>query len=455
MIWNSLRVRLLVTWALFIALALQLAGIGLRIMFERAITRRTELELRADLRQLKRGMEMHSDGTIAIVRAPTDPQFDIPFGGRYWQITREGSVLLRSASLMNQSLGGAAHLRPQTSARLKTWLIGPEHQKLFAILEEHKISAHEGTREQTLQLTAAVDASEINEDTDKFTSDLFAGLAGLATLLLAGAWAHVSIGLKPLERLRARVAAVRKGSAASIEGTFPDEVMPLVSETNDLLESQAGALETARKRAGDLAHGLKTPLAVMAAKSRELERHGEDAIAREIQNQVDLMNRHVERELAKARARGASRTAIEPIDTAALLEAIVSVLQGLPRNPPLAWQCDIPGRLPAAVDADDFNNMAGNLIENAQKWAKTKVNISAHERPRGQHAGLILSVEDDGPGVADEDMPRVMKRGERADTSVAGSGLGLAIVSDLAELYKGRIELSRSPLGGLKAVLTI
>ena len=455
MIPNSLRVRLIVTWAIFIALALQVAGIGLRLLFERSITRRTELELRADLRQLKRGMEVDPAGVLTIVRPPTDPQFDLVFGGRYWQIAENEDVKLRSPSLKDETLTIAKRNPDAAGSPARWWVLGPEHQKLFAIIEEHTIETPSGGSPRKLQLTAAVDASEISEDTDKFTNDLFTALAGLAALLLAGAWAQVSIGLKPLERLRSNVSDVRKGAARKIEGRFPDEVMPLVAETNELLESQETALKTARARAGDLAHGLKTPLAVMAAKSRQLRRQGEAEIARDIAAQVDTMHRHVDRELARARARGAVRSANVPIDVAALLEALVSVIQGLPRGQSLTWTCNIPARLRAAVDADDFNNMAGNLIENAQKWAVSQVQVTVAAREEGGVAGLHLTIEDDGPGVAEDDIARVLKRGERADTSVSGSGLGLAIVSDLVEVYRGSLRLSRSALGGLRVDLTI
>jgi signal transduction histidine kinase len=262
---------------------------------------------------------------------------------------------------------------------------------------------------------------------------------------------HVTVGLKPLIRLRSDVASVRRGTAKRIEGQFPTEVMPLVQETNELLDLQAHALKSARERASDLAHGLKTPLAVMAAKARQLQRLGEDAIAKDIEVQIDSMHRHVERELARARARGAVRSNLGNIDAAELLEALVSVIQGLPRGQTLRWTCEIPRKLDVAVDADDFNNMAGNLIENAQKWAQSHVRVTA----RKIEDAFELTIEDDGPGVAESDMARVQKRGERADENVSGSGLGLAIVSDLVETYRGRLELSRSALGGLKVVLTL
>jgi signal transduction histidine kinase len=442
--WTSLRVRLLVVWAIFIALALQVAGVGLRILFERSIARRTQTELEADLRQLRRGMVI-SDGKITIAREPTDPQFDIAYGGRYWQIEENGQPLLRSRSLEAATLALPKNIRSPLPPTL--WLLGPQREKLFSVVQSHSVGPVEGMAKRDLTIITALDSAEIAEDAAKFSSELFKSLSLLALLLMIGGWAHVSVGLKPLKLLSDKISAVRAGRAMRLEGVFPDEVMPLVNETNDLLTAQETALQNARARAGDLAHGLRTPLAVMAANARSLRRRGDSDIADEIDRQIDTMRRHVERELARARARGAHRLGGKPVDVAALVHSIISVIDGLPRPHALLWHNEVPSELAFRVDADDFNNIAGNLLENASKWATNQIRVSLIETG----AGIELSIEDDGPGIPEGDQQRVLRRGERADTSVAGSGLGLAIVSDLVALYSGSLHLDRSALGGLKA----
>jgi signal transduction histidine kinase len=447
---NSLRLRLLFAWAIFILLLLQVAGVGLRVLFERSITRRTELELAADLRQIKRGMEIANGGAVQIVRKPTDPQFDIVFGGRYWQVTEANRIVARSPSLKDEGLN-MPPLANKGGAGAPLWLTGPQRQRLFAISEDYTEPSKTPGNARHFQITTAVDASEIADDTNKFSSELYASLATLAALLFAGAFAHVTIGLRPLEDLRARLASVRQGTTKQIEGVFPSEIMPLVNETNDLLAAQQAAIVSARQRASDLAHGLNTPLAVMNAKNRQLRREGQGEIADEIDKQIDAMRRHVERELARARARGASRTDYSHIDVASLLETMISALQLLPRGQVLNWSFDLPSRCDAFVDADDFNNMIGNLLENAEKWATSRINISAARKD----TACEICIEDDGPGIEDENIPRMLRRGERADTSKRGTGLGLAIVCDLVELYGGTLTLSRSKLGGLKAELVL
>ena len=442
--WTSLRLRLLIVWAIFIALTLQVAGIGLRVLFERSIARRTQTELEADLRQLHRGM-VTTNGKIAIAREPTDPQFDIPLGGRYWQINEANSPILRSRSLEAASLVIPTPLQEQLPPSM--WLFGPKQEKLFAVIRRHAANTEEGAAKRDLVFVTAVDAAEISDDTAKFTSELFKSLSVLALLLLAGAWAHVTVGLHPLKSISEKISLVREGRARRLEGAFPDEVMPLVSETNDLLAAQETALRKARDRAGDLAHGLKTPLAVLAANARTLRREGKNAIADEIDRQIDSMGRHVERELARARARGANRIGQPSVEIAGLLHQIVGVIDSLPRADPLQWTLDIPDDLNFSVDADDFNNIAGNLLENASKWCAARIGVSLFKTPNG----ISITVDDDGPGIPEDKYEVVLRRGERMDTSVAGSGLGLAIVNDLVMIYGGTLALSRSDFGGLNA----
>ncbi len=445
---RSLRFRLLIAWAVFIVLSLQVMGVGLRLMFERAITRRTMAELEADVRQLVKGTEFAPDGKLVVRREPTDPQFDIASGGRYWQVQASDGQIVRSRSLQEFTLRGLPQGRNGDKAQ--TWMIGPEREALYSVTRSTP-RALPGGAVLEVQHVAAVDAAEIGEETNKFASDLFFSIAGLTVLFIAGAWAHVLIGLRPLERLRSSVAAVRAGEARHVDGTFPEEITPLVAETNALLDAQETAVTKARTRASDLAHGLKTPLAVISAKSRQLRRDGNEPMASELDRQVDVMRRHVERELARARARGASTTSLARIDVSDFLDAIVTAVRSLPRGEHLDWRLDWPTPLQLRVDPDDFNNMLGNLIDNAHKWARGVVRISASTG----RSSVSIRVEDDGPGVAEGDIQRVLLRGERADTRVQGSGLGLAIVSDLVELYRGELELARSPLGGLSAELRL
>lgn len=444
---NSLRIRLVLAWAVFVAVILGAADMGLRLLFERSITRRTEAELSADLRQLERGMVVSPEGTVRIVRPPTDPQFDMVLAGRYWQIAEAGRPILRSPSLASESLQ-VPDAVTLASATRPLWVAGPNEQKLYAVVRDFSVPKESGAApERHLVIMTAVDGAEIREDTGKFASDLRFSLAGLALLLLAGVFAQVTVGLRPLQHVQASVAAVREGRARRVDGAFPDEVMPLVDETNALLEMQEDAIVVARQRSGDLAHGLKTPLAVMAAKSRKLRQSGLAETADDIDRQIGAMSRHIDRELARSRARGASRLGMPRTDIAGLLRETVSAIQAIPHDTVIEWTVKLPERLEIAAAPDDVMNIAGNLLENAVKWTGSKISLVAEAGPRG----VVIEVADDGPGIPADEVNRVLLRGERADTRVPGSGLGLAIVNDLVEAYNGTLTLTRSALGGLLA----
>jgi signal transduction histidine kinase len=277
------------------------------------------------------------------------------------------------------------------------------------------------------------------------------GMGLLAVLLSAAAAALVTIGLRPLATLRERLSWVRNGDSTRITGDFPREVMPLVAETNALLAAQDDAIDVARTRASNLAHGLKTPLAVMATHSRRLERNGDAELAGAINKQLEMMRRHVERELARTRERATGSARYRRIDAAKIVNEVAHALQHLPKSETIDWDIDVAPGLMLAVERADFVDIVGNLLDNAQKWAKHSVHVNG----RAEGGMAIVTVDDDGSGVPEDQFQRILQRGERADTSVPGTGLGLAIVNDLVHLYGGRLELARSHLGGLTASIAI
>ena len=265
--------------------------------------------------------------------------------------------------------------------------------------------------------------------------------------LIIAAWVQVRLGLVPLEQLRRKVEQVRAGSENKLEGPFPREVQPLANEVNELLDLHNESLRFARERASDLAHGLKTPLTVMLTISRDLRDDNQPERADEIETQVASMRHYVERELARVRTKIPSdkRNAAAPV-----VEKMVSTIRRFPSDTPLEWQVDLPEGLATPFDTHDLSELLGNLLDNARKWAATKVKISGVISPDGSTS---ITVEDDGQGVPEEDLPTILGRGERLDPSVQGTGLGLAICADMAESYGAELSLSRSVLGGLSATI--
>jgi signal transduction histidine kinase len=281
----------------------------------------------------------------------------------------------------------------------------------------------------------------------------FAGVVGLSLLVLglllaAASWLQVGAGLAPLRTLRTKLESMQKGAARRVEGEYPLEVVGLVHDLNRLIETQAAEAERARSNAAKLGHGLKTPLAVLAAEARALREKGEGAIADTIDNEVNAMNAQVVQALASARAIGprtaiGTRTAIPSV-----LERLVSVMKKLPGSEALDWSVSVPHQMPAVhVDQRDIEDILGNLLDNARKWAKSRVSITAY--PEGNN--LIIVVDDDGPGIPTDRIDDVLVRGVRLDRAVPGAGVGLSIVKDLIELNGGALRLSASTANGLRA----
>ena len=278
------------------------------------------------------------------------------------------------------------------------------------------------------------------------------GAMGLFALaLLAAALIQVHVGMAPLDRLRERIAALRGGRARRVEGAYPTEVQPLVEDLNALLAEREERVARARAKAADLAHGLKTPLAVLAQEAERARAEGASELAATIAHQVERMRRQVEYHLAHARAEGAGADPAARCSVAASALGLARTLERLHAERGLAIRVDAAEAHAVRCEREDLDEMLGNLLDNACKWARSTVSLTS----RLEADRLVLTVEDDGPGLDASLREAVLQRGVRADESAPGSGLGLAIVRDLAQLYGGSIRLERSAAGGLRAVLRL
>ncbi len=277
---------------------------------------------------------------------------------------------------------------------------------------------------------------------------IFLGFA--FAFMLAGVW-QVSAGLRPFGRLRRQLLAMREGSGRRIEGTYPTEVQPLVNDLNSLLEHREQTVRRALAKAGDLAHGLKTPLAVLAQEADRAEAVGQHETAATITLQVERMRRQVEYHLAHARAAGSGDVPGARCSVLASVEGLTRTLLRLYASRGLQMNVDVSPEHVIRGQREDLDEMLGNLLDNACKWAKSSIKIQSIQ----ENGAVVLTVDDDGPGLAPGMREAVLQRGVRADEAAPGSGLGLAIVSDLAELYGGTISLEDSPIGGLRARLCL
>lgn len=276
-----------------------------------------------------------------------------------------------------------------------------------------------------------------------------AALVGVLCMLFG--FLQVRRGMSPINELRYRLAMVHRGVDARVTGSYPAEVQPLVDDVNALLEERERRVARAIAKAGDLAHGLKTPLAVLAYEAQQARATGHQQLAVGIDEQIDRMRRQIDYHLAQARSAASSASPAARASIAASAEGLVRAVQRLHAERGLRIEIDTPASHVFRGQREDLDEMLGNLLDNACKWARTEVRLTS-SKADGQ---IVITVDDDGPGIEPPMRESVMQRGIRVDETAQGSGLGLAIVRDLAEIYGGSIALEQSPLGGARARLAL
>jgi len=276
-------------------------------------------------------------------------------------------------------------------------------------------------------------------------------LSVIAVGLIVAGLAQVRRGLSPINRLRARLAALRDGRDRRVEGDYPAEVQPLVDDLNALLDDRDRRVTRALAKAGDFAHGLKTPLAVLAQEAGRVRADGHQALADTLDEQVERMRRQVDYHLAQTRAAASQGAADVRCQVAVSVEGLARTMRRLHADRGVALDVAVAPDHVVRVRREDLDEMLGNVIDNACTWARSQIRVASS----AEDGGVVIDVDDDGPGLDPSMREAVLQRGVRADEAAPGSGLGLAIVRDLAELYGGAIALGESPFGGLRARLRL
>lgn len=434
---GSLRMRLLTAAGLSILVALVMIGLLIVRVFDQHGRQRLAADLGHQLDQLAALATPGAAGGLKIDGEMTDPRFDQPLGGLYWQVNKEGAAVARSRSLWDASLAFPS-VRHETGAIELSEISGPGGAALLAASRDVALKTNAG-QSVTYRLTVASDLSELEAGRRGLVKTLAAGLTLAFAGLLFASWLQVGFGLKPLEQIRFELLRIRTGASASIDiARLPDEVRPLAGEVNRFLDEQRDSTERARRRAGDLAHGLKTPLAAVAAEADQLMRSGQQAAADALVRHVGTMRRHVERQLAVARSRGGEATRfVSSGPVGDRIRAIVDLLERLPSDRRLSWSIEGSHDAVAAMEAEDFDEVVGNLLDNARKWSETTVVVSVLREGTRLH----ITVRDDGPGIPQDQTAEAVERGRRLDERVQGSGLGLSIAQAVLESYGTELRL--------------
>ena len=448
---SSLSSRLILSSLAVSVVLLAATGLLLASLFTAALERNFDQRLRSVLDGLLANIEVTAQGAPHLSNAIVDPRFGLPLSGWYWQVVpvdkAQGAADLASASLLEQRLA----LPPEIAGKAGVqgfYLTDTLGVTLRAIEQVFRLPG--SSREYSVLVAGNYD--ELSAEIRTFNRALTASLAVLALGLALAAFVQVRFGLRPLRTLQANLLAIRQGEATELKGEYPAEIRPVAEELNLLIQSNSEIVERARTQVGNLAHALKTPLSVLTN-----EAAGQATpLAAKVTEQAGLMrdqvNLYLDRARRAARAQGLGAvTEVKPV-----LDALARTLERINRDKGVAVAVDCPEGLRFRGERQDLEEMVGNLLDNACKWASARVVVSARpEAPAAGRSQISITVDDDGPGLAPEERDNALKRGERLDETKPGSGLGLAIVRETSAMYNGNVRLQDAPLGGLRASLTL
>ena len=459
---HSLRWRLLAATLVAMAVAVALAGLLLAGLFRDHVLRQFTATLTSQLDQVTARLEIDANGQPRLdAQALSDPRWARPYSGLYWQIDAGAGAsaqrgVLRSRSLWDAELAVPADAIVDGAVHVHE-VVGPGGANL--LLVERSVR-RDGSSATVWRLLVAAELRETQAAAARFNGVLAASLGVLLGLLAVAAVAQVAVGLAPLRALQRALSAVHDGRSQRLEGSFPSEVQPLIDDFNTVLERNAEVVARARTQAGNLAHAIKTPLAAIAQAAAAAAVHQRpDAaatLAPLVQEQVSIARRHIDWHLARSRVAAAqglpgARTAVAPV-----IDGLIRVMERVhaERGVRLSFDPPDPG-LAFAGEAQDLQEILGNVLDNACKWSRKAVHVCASASIEAGTPRLRIVVEDDGPGIAPERRASVMARGVRLDESMPGSGLGLAIVNELVDLYGGRLILASAAAGGLRVELIL
>lgn len=437
-----LGARLLVASLVLVILLLPLAGLGLSYNFRQSATASFDSRLESQLNALLAGIQVDSIGQrLQLNRSLGDARFDRVYSGWYWQVSDGADLTLTSRSLWDQRLP-----IPEHENGINVYDVnGPRNDGLRMIERDLRLPGHSGV----VHVALAGSTSELNHEVGRFERLLIFSLATFGVLLLVGMALQMRWGLAPLRRMSANLRAVEEGEIERLDTQLPAELKELALAMNGVLERDRRLIERGRAAAGNLAHALKTPVSVLKTLSERFP----DAQRWPINTELTRIDDAVRHHLARASAAGG----VAFSGRVSIRDAIAPVVQGLARlaeRRGVTFESDIDPNAAARIDPQDIQELTGNLLENALRWAESRVSLRVSQVPQG----VRLHIEDDGPGMTRAQSEAALARGVRLDArgsgvgpGSGGSGLGLAIVEDLMMLYGGTLRLERAELGGLAA----
>lgn len=445
-IWRSLSARLFFIALIWVALFLIGSSIIFAQLFSDYLTDALDDRLEQYAVALIGSAQVGDAGQVNMERPLGEQSFDVPYSGYYWQVSAQDKAPLRSRSLWDQVLEtDYATEQPQATLSLRP---GPDGQTL-RVLERDVFLAGALT---SYRFVVTGNFDEVRAQLSKFNNTLFLAMGLLGLGLVAVVAIQITYGLRPLGRLRLAVMNIRSAKAERIPDDLPPEVMPLVGEMNALLDQNEQTVDRAKTQAGNLAHALKTPLSILTNEASVTQ----SPLSSTVDRQVTLMRRHIDHNLARARAATHYGRAHMTADAAAAAQAIVRVVSKLHRESTVRFASDVQGEARVFCSQQDLEEILGNVIENAAKFGGENVDVHLRSGQDSEGAYVEIVTQDDGPGIAIGERDDIFARGKRLDESIPGTGLGLNIVTDLLDVHGGSISLEKSvSLGGLQVIVRL
>jgi len=452
---NSLALRLFFSATTWTVVILVVTGVVLSSIYRTAVEHAFDRRLGVYLRSLVADVATPEENAGKSPQPVGEPLFDLPLSGWYWQVTRLDAPtrdVRSSRSLWDATLPqlGDPNAAAAPGGTRQGYAEGPEGQRLRIV--EQTIDLGEEGR---YLVAVAGDPAEVDEEIHSFDSALVLTFGVLAIVLLLTTTFQVRFGLAPLKRISEGLAAIRSGAAERLEGAFPVEIAPLARETNALIEANREIVDRARTHVGNLAHALKTPISVML---NEATSHGDNPLARKVCEQTEIMRDQVTRHLERARLAARVAAIGTVTEVRPVITALARTMEKIHHHRGIAIDVDAPDSARFRGEQQDLEEMVGNLVDNACKWAQSRVAVEAVSEktdPRDDRCRLRIVVDDDGSGLSPQEREQVARRGRRLDETKPGSGLGLSIVVELANLYGGGLTLGTAPIGGLRAELVL
>jgi signal transduction histidine kinase len=444
---GSIRQRLIIVAAIWILALLAIGGVALDRIVTGTITRQFDTQLGSALPAMIAAAELDPFGEVRFNRPPVDPRFNEPYSGLYWQVAAEGRLPFRSRSLWDREL----------PADLSISCVEPCETRSDAFRNEPlRIVERDGIipgSPVVWRFQVAQSTEQLDTQVASVRATLWWSLGALGAGLFALAVLQATIGLMPLGRISAAMAAIRAGRMTRAPtDDVPPEIAPLVNELNALLDHNEQSAESARMHAGNLAHALKTPMSVLMNEAAA----GSPDLADTVVRELSTMRRHIDHHLARARAMGRRTAATARADVFPSLERLVSAIERIYAERNVVIDLTGDRGLVFRGERQDLEEMAGNLIDNAAKYGGGRVFITVSRGEGSDRDFLLIQVEDDGNGIPVKLREGLFERGARLDTGKPGTGLGLAIVRDVAGIYGGSVSLAESEdLGGLLVTLKL